>query len=189
MGFIYYKENTMEQLFHGTDMELAKKIQSEGFSIKPSKEHWLGNGIYFYSDYSLAKWWTTNPTNKFGTMVKEPAILKCSITKHDLKVLNLLKLEDYKLFCEDFEKYFWPKYIEAHPKEIPNYKQIRCAYCDVLKAMYDLDVIIGNFNILEQPYMPQIQNKTLETLNLRYTEIQVCVFDKNIVSIDEIERI
>lgn len=179
----------MKQLFHGTDVECAKKIQKEGFSIKPSKEHWLGNGIYFYLDYFLAKWWTTNPTNKFGSVVKEPSILRCSITKPDVRMLNLLNLDDYNLFCKEFETDFWPKYLNAHPKNIPDYKQIRCAYCDVLKAIYDLDIIIGNFNIPKQPYMPTIENKTLQALNLGYTEIQVCVFDKDIINIDGIEII
>ena len=55
--------------FHGTDYDVAQKIDHEGFISKPSLEHWLGNAIYFYIDELLAKWWTTRPSNKFGTSI------------------------------------------------------------------------------------------------------------------------
>ncbi|MBD5399160.1 MAG: hypothetical protein HDR57_00785 [Treponema sp.] len=42
--------------FHGTDYDVAQKIDHEGFISKPSLEHWLGNAIYFYIDELLAKW-------------------------------------------------------------------------------------------------------------------------------------
>ena len=40
--------------YHGTVSNYAKKIETDGFKIKPSKpedDHWLGHGIYFYEDY------------------------------------------------------------------------------------------------------------------------------------------
>lgn len=54
--------------YHGTDYNIAKLIITQGFTFNKNPEHWLGNGIYLYQDYSLAKWWTTNPTKNLGTM-------------------------------------------------------------------------------------------------------------------------
>ena len=52
------------QVYHGTEFEIAQKICKEEFICKKNLEHWLGNGIYFYLDKPLAKWWTTNPSKK-----------------------------------------------------------------------------------------------------------------------------
>ena len=64
------------KLYHGTDFDIAQKICAEGFMCKTNLEHWLGNGIYFYLDKPLAKWWTTNPSKKFGTVIKQPVVLE-----------------------------------------------------------------------------------------------------------------
>ncbi|MFR2561553.1 MAG: hypothetical protein ACLS8R_01670 [Anaeromassilibacillus sp.] len=45
--------------YHGTDRERAEKILAGAFRVKANDEHWLGTGVYFYLDASLARWWTT----------------------------------------------------------------------------------------------------------------------------------
>ena len=60
-----------------------------GFRCKPNKEHWLGEGIYFYTDKSLAEWWTTNPTKNHGIEITVSAIIECLIEVPNDKVLNL----------------------------------------------------------------------------------------------------
>jgi len=176
----------MLYLYHGTDALLANCIVKEGFRIKPNKSHWLGNGIYFYLDYSLAKWWTRKPSKNFGSKIENPAILKCSIDETKVNILNLLELDKYNQFCEEFEEEFWPIYSRRITKQIPYYTQVRCAYCDILKSMNNLDVIIGNFYVPNQPYRRQTKNELWNTFHLEYTETQVCVFDDNNIKIDEI---
>lgn len=176
------------KLFHGTDRINAQNIQKEGFRLKASHEHWLGNGVYFYTDNSLAQWWTTNPTSKFGTKIENPVIIRCSLNKSDeeLNILNLLNLEDYELYYQEFVDSFWPKYIKQHPTKGADYKRIRCAYFDFLKALYGLDMVVGNFYVPEQPYMTGIRHDIFASLKMAYTEIQVCVFDSNLIKIEEI---
>lgn len=176
----------MLYLYHGTDAQLANRIINEGFRIKPNKSHWLGNGIYFYQDYSLAKWWTTKPSKNFGSKIETPSILKCSIDENNVNILNLLKLDEYNQFCEEFEEEFWPMYSERIPKEIPHYTQVRCSYCDILKSMNNLDVIIGDFFLPNQPYRRKTKNEILKKFHLEYTETQVCVFDGSKIKIEEI---
>lgn len=46
--------------YHGTKAKNVNPILKNGFIIAPKKDgdnHWLGHGIYFYSDYELADWW------------------------------------------------------------------------------------------------------------------------------------
>ena len=71
--------------YHGTDYTLGQIICGEEFSIKKNDEHWLGNGIYFYHDLSLAEWWTTQPTSKFGSFINNPAIITCEIEVDEKK--------------------------------------------------------------------------------------------------------
>ena len=175
--------------YHGTDYSIAQKIIIEGFKFKRNPEHWLGNGIYLFQDYSLASWWTTQPSAKFGSKVETPAIISCNIKTSDDKILNLLKLEDYVQFSEIFEDEFYPIYQTRHPHKAPSWKQLRCAYCDYLCMTYDLDVIIGNFNKQNQPYLPPKHNNEFDKFLLHYTEVQICVFNSNVISNMKIEKI
>ena len=83
-------------LYHGTDLENAKKICKNGFRWKQNDEHWLGNGVYFYLDRDLAEWWTTNPSKIFGTEIKVPCILSAEVSIKDERVLDLRNLQDYR---------------------------------------------------------------------------------------------
>lgn len=175
--------------YHGTNYNIAKLIVSEGFTFKKNPEHWLGNGIYLYQDYSLAKWWTTNPTHKFGSNINEPAIVSCNLHLNEDKIINLLKLEDYFQFSDIFEEEFYVRYKQQHPLKPPTWSQLRCAYCDFLSKAYDLDAIIGNFNKQDQPYLPLKHNNVFDDFLLQYTEVQICVFNQDIISNLKIEKL
>lgn len=175
--------------YHGTDYNNAKSIVSQGFTFKRNREHWLGNGIYFFQDYSLAKWWTTRPTVKYGSNIQERAIVSCNIRFSEKKVMNLLKLEDYRQFSNIFESDFYPLYKKQPPINPPKWQQLRCAYCDYLSKTFKLDAIIGNFDAQAQPYLPSKHSKAFEDFLLKYTEIQICVFNKDIIDNMEIEKI
>ncbi len=177
-------------VYHGTDYENAKRICSEGFTYKAKPNHWLGNGVYFFQDYSLAKWWTTNPTKEFGSRISKPAIIQCNLEVDDSQMLNLLKLEDYIQFSDIFDKEFYTKYYEPrHPYEPPKWERLRCAYCDYLRETYELDMIIGNFDKPDQPYLPSKHGNEFDEFLLQYTEVQICVFNEEIIKDLSIERL
>lgn len=169
------------KVYHGTDYLCARKIMKEGFIFKPSDEHWLGNGVYFFKDRALAEWWTRNPSNKFGTKVMIPAILCCEIEVDDKKVMNLLNLDDFLQFSSVFEKEYYPMYRRQHPIMPPSWKKFRCAYCDYLKREFELDMIIGNFCKRNQPYQPGRHYNVFDRFLLQYTEVQMCVFNCDII--------
>ena len=79
--------------YHGTDLECAQKIVNTEFSFNYSETHWLGNGSYFFIDESLAKWWTHNPSKRFGVKVNTGAILKCTILLKEGHYLDLRNLQ------------------------------------------------------------------------------------------------
>lgn len=185
---MYNNEGDKLKLFHGTDYEKALMIKDEGFSIKISDEHWLGNGIYFFADYSLAKWWTTKPTQKFGGQIKERAIIECSL-KEDISILDLRNLDQYKKFCDEFQNRFIIWLMENSKNKFLTSSVVRCTYCDTLHNLYRYDAIIGNFHLPEQPYQPQIKNSLFTQFAIQYTELQVCVFNKDAIKIELIEKV
>jgi hypothetical protein len=190
-----FKMNTYILLdaFHGTDLSNAESIMKSGFKCRPNKHHWLGNGIYFYMDYSLAKWWTTNPTSKFGVKIKNPAIIKCKIYVKNDNLLDLRRLKDYTKFVEIYRNEFLPFLfcgeLSSLSEDTIDTRTLRCTYCDYLNLKYNYKVIIGTFYLPTQPYMPTDYGKFFDTFNISYIESQICVFDSNTISSMELVSI
>ena len=175
-------------VYHGTDYDIAELIVSGGFKYNKNDEHWLGNGIYFYSDLSLAKWWTKKPSNKFGADIKKPAIIKCILSIDEDNIMDLSKLEDYLIFSQIYKDEFLPKVYDGDII-IPKYKgtgrfdskKLRCSYCDTIKDQYDLKALVGTFNIPHQPYLPKEYGEGFKYFSINYIETQICVFDADVI--------
>lgn len=166
-------------VYHGTDFAIAQQIRSEGFKPKLNPEHWLGNGIYFFTDETLAKWWSAHkPTNKHGTEIKVPAVIKATLIINDERVLDLRKLNDYIKFLE-WENEYKQKIIEqarsSNGKCLIDSKKYRCDFFDFVFKEKNMDVIIGSFHKPDQPYCPPETEDILRRLSLSYSEVQVSV--------------
>lgn len=166
-------------VYHGTDQSVAQDILRKGFQCKENKEHWLGEGIYFYTDKSLAEWWTTNPTTKHGMEIKKPAIIECTIEVDDDKVLDLRSLKGYEKYVDLYNSFFRQWAFHSKPNEEVKFKQLRCAFFNYLLLMFDVEMIIAPFVLPDQPYMPQYFNEQYaNNMHILYTEIQVCVAEE-----------
>lgn len=174
--------------YHGTDYDVAKIIISSGFKFKENKEHWLGNGIYFYNDISLAKWWTRKPTNKFGTDIKVPGVIKCVLTVDIDRILDLRKLDHYIWFTEKYKEFYdrvLNSEIVVEKDEASDEfktKQLRCAFCDFLKYKFNIDALVGTFDLPEQPYLPCEYGTGFNKFALHYIETQICVYNQGIIT-------
>jgi hypothetical protein len=175
-------------VYHGTDYNIAKIIEKTNFKYKRSKKHWLGNGIYFYKDITLANWWTTKPSNSFGTDISKAAILKCVLMIREDRVLDLRKLDDYLWFSEQYTKEFLPMIYSGEIKIQKdkdtgkfNSKRLRCAFCDFIRHQYKIDAIIGTFNLPKQPYLPKEYGDGFKDFALEYIETQICIFNKKVI--------
>lgn len=170
------------EVYHGTDLENANRILSTDFIYKQSATHWLGNGVYFYIDLSLAKWWTSNPSKTYGVKVTTPAIVKVTIEIPDsVSFLDLRKLSDYKEFSNIFFDEYLPLLrLGTFSINSTNRRRIRCSFCDYLKAQYSLKAIIGNFSLPNQPYLTHYKSLASQ-LQLYYIETQMCLFDTSYI--------
>ena len=46
--------------YHGTTSSAQESIENHGLDpnlVEKRDDHWLGQGVYFYDDFDLAKWW------------------------------------------------------------------------------------------------------------------------------------
>ncbi len=172
------KENSRSLLlFHGTDYTAATNILKSGFIVKENRTHWLGNGIYFFIDKSLATWWTTRPSSKFGCKITKPAILECVFDYTLENVLDLRNFDDYIFCMEQFEKFCNALYRPYCALEEIGFDKLRCTFFDWLLDVKKYDAIIGTFCSAQQPYLAPQRDKAsdFKHLNLEYTEVQVCI--------------
>lgn len=189
-----------KEAYHGTDYDLAQKIIEEGFKPNDNKEHWLGNGIYFFKDFALAVWWATSRHENYGAKIDTPCVIKVVLTADRDRVLDLRNIEDLQRFmemkvCLDYK-------ID---KDNITDEEYRCKLFDHLFEIYNIDIVVGCFDSKEKKYIDDVKvvdhvsgdvieglQKTLNDLKIMFCEVQYCV-KKNrqseIINIGEIEII
>ncbi|MCL1467726.1 hypothetical protein LAY41_25405 [Argonema galeatum A003/A1] len=84
--------------YHGTSAEAAELILREGFSIKPSRYHWLGDGVYFFQDAPLRAWeWAFR-------RYSDPAVIR-SLIHLDEDCMDLVDIKWFSLIDEMYRLY------------------------------------------------------------------------------------
>ena len=164
--------------YHATDHDNALKILKDGFTYKPSKVHWIGNGVYFFIDYDLAVWWAGNPTSQFGTTIASPCILKADICVDD-DFLDLRKLDIYNTTVKLYYtiKPVLEKVVEPGDKAYD--KIIRCAFFDTLRDQYNIKGIIAQFVFNRSQFLTN--GVFPPRFYMPYIENQICVFDTSAI--------
>ena len=164
-------------LYHGTDAEYADVIITDRFKTKQNRQHWLGNGVYFFTDEALAHWWTTKPSKKFGHNIYTPAIVECVFNAPESMILDLRRFIDFKYCFEQFQFFFNMLYAKYRKIEEVDIDRLRCTFFDWLFDIKQYAAIIGTFHSNRQPYYEQFEQdgSGFDNLNLAYTEVQVCI--------------
>lgn len=181
--------HTMEEMFsivgyHATDEKFVDNIIKDNFTFKPNNKHWLGNGVYFFTDQALANYWATNPTQSFGTNIVNPAIIKTKLSCPYSQIIDLRKLAEFKEHSSAVDEYI--KRIGGIRKEINCSKEVlRCSYFDSIKKLWEkegksLTMIIAHFYKRNPEYMSGDSNRIC--VSLIYSEEQVCVFNNNAIT-------
>lgn len=170
-------EVTKITAYHGTDNKYLHSILNDGFQCKTNDEHWLGNGVYFFIEYELAKWWATNEHKNFGNTITNPIVIESEITYDRDYVIDLRLLEDYNWIYQQYCEFH--HYLLENGADKITGKKLRCAFFDWLREEYDVQLTIAGFNKKHSSYL----NGKLYNFNIPYIEYQVCVYDNSICSI------
>jgi len=98
-----FKMQTVKvEAFHGTAFKNVDEILKNGFKSNYRPDHWLGQGIYFYSDYDLAFWWTkTKFKSKNGTGC---AIIHSALECYENTWLDLDTVNGVEYFQREVEE-------------------------------------------------------------------------------------
>ncbi len=72
--------------FHGTALRNIDAILSDGFKSNERPDHWLGQGLYFFSDFDLALWW-------IKTKIKSGDGSRCAVVNASMECDDRLWLD------------------------------------------------------------------------------------------------
>jgi hypothetical protein len=172
--------------YHGTNINYVNSILSEGFKSNVREDHWLGQGIYFYADFELAKWWAEKKFNRFR---KTAAIIYVEIKAESKDILDLDTLSGYNFFLTEIKQILSILKIRIKfslDKRIENL----CFALDLLKNELGINVIIRTFPKKNPSYGGHnISDFEKNYFNLPYDfvylEKQICVTNNTVFSLKE----
>lgn len=178
--------------YHGTCTKYRSDIDEYG--LDPSKckyrnDHWLGQGVYFFEDYSQALWWAKDIASKSCNQDSFALIYKADIIVDKNQVLNLdnnNELDEfYTVMCKIIQG------IESDgEKRYPIFTpgEFRAVYLDYYKQEYNIAVIIYTFQKNAVKYTTSrtkeelsIQKELAKNLNILFKEKQICVSKKECI--------
>lgn len=179
-----------EKGYHGTCSKYRDSI--ERFGLDPSRckyrdDHWLGQGVYFYDDFDLARWWASTISSHHNNC--RAMIFQSRIIAPENEVLNL---DDYKQF-DGFITATLETLEEIKQRcqgEMPIFEDssFRAIFFDYYKEQNKISVIIGTFQKLFAGYTtfrsePErtLQKKLMRSIGLKFHERQICVSKKECI--------
>ena len=178
--------------YHGTSSRHAESIAKHG--LDPEKthmrpDHWLGQGVYFFTAFDLARWWAYDIAGKPYNRGTFPIVYQALIQAPQEEILDLDNYKEYDLFLGrllDVQKEIEQDARGRMP--VFNPEQQRAVYFDYYRAMYGISVIMFTFSKDCAKYgtfrtgVDLLQQKKLEkALGLAYHEKQICVSKKKCI--------
>ena len=163
--------------YHGTVSNYAKKIETDGFTIKPSKpedDHWLGHGIYFYEDYEDARYWAESKSKK---KQQTPVVYKATLEANDEDIfdldikMNVIKLAEYE---EEYSKFLKEMGIIIKGTD----KQYRCTLLDSYKKEFAIMIISYTF---ENRWSWTENNTKSKVIDIKFKKKQLCATNSSVI--------
>lgn len=180
--------------YHGTKKRYADLIIKDGFKItekKPGDNHWLGHGIYFYSDYELAEWWGKKKVEKQNKKYQNndsPIVVKAVIEGNNVWDLDQpLRLQEFIKCQKELEGRLVKDGVVLDFSKGDSSAKLRCFWMDCVKEEKDIHVLIYTFSknnpsYIDREYCPDTNEEfSLKNLGLEYHEKQICVSDNRFI--------
>ena len=127
----------------------------------------------------MAKWWTQNPSKRFGTKVHTPAIVQCDVEIDSQNILNLCDLKGFKTYVNFLDKFMDlnMSLVEDNIDIGPiDYQTLRCLFFDNIFSVSNISAIYAPFYAEKQPYFPTTHNELFfKEMNIMYIEQQFCL--------------
>lgn len=157
-------------VFHGSAAddieELIKDIQENGFRYKVRDNHWLGQGIYFFSEEEWALMWSNQSRN----LKKSKCVITAKIFCEDDKFLDLDLVSNHRKvgrYIQKINERLKKENILLKFEGNDKHKET-CFYLDMIKQEYD-------YKILKQTFPLENKNEITNKIGLYLSQIQFCV--------------
>lgn len=203
VGYTGEKEVQKIVGYHGTKAKNVDSILKNGFIIAPSKtgdNHWLGHGIYFYSDYELANWWARTKVKKQNIKYGNndtATVLRATIEADNVLDLdNPFVLKQFAEYQKELEEQFVAQgvLLDFSKGKGKVNERVRCFWMDAVKLAHNIQVIIYTFarnnpSYIDSKYhMHFKEDHLLLSMGLAYHEKQICVTENSfIVDINSVD--
>ena len=182
------------QGYHGTHSFAKASIARYGFDPDKTcrrQDHWLGQGVYFFTDQRQALWWANSVSGKRPGSY--PVVYRVEIEAPDEKVLDLDDNVQLALYYDRILDGFFP---DAGRGQVPLFTRdsMRAVFPDYYKKEYGISVITRTFAKDSVLYAgkPQygerlkMQRALVKMSGLSFHEKQICVSEKSCIKCPEI---
>lgn len=172
--------------YHGTALGNVDNILENQFVASKRDDHWLGQGIYFYDDFELAKWWIETKLGIDPGM--KYAVIAVNLNCQKEEFLDLDHHEGIDFYLAQLEKIlrqlnFGLRFKNDEKSRTKN----MCFSLDLLKQHLGLKLIAMTF----QKFKPKYARGDIERfeeryfplpLSVVYRERQICASANEVIS-------
>jgi len=163
--------------YHGTEYSNRQKIINNGFLFNRRDDHWLGQGIYFYDNFELAKWWVSKKT--YCT------VFKVKIQVDSIFFLDLDTKAGMDYFLKEVQAILDGLNFGVTLTEDNKYKNL-CFVLDLLKVKKEIKVVAYTFlkerpKYAEQDIKEFKENYFALPYGFGYKEKQICATDNSVI--------
>lgn len=177
--------------FHGTSSIWRESIDRIGLDPKKSNyraDHWLGQGVYFFKEFGIARWWAKSIVHK-QKEENYSLIYRAVIEASEEEILNLDDNEQLDKFVTEILEYLDEMEATCSDKmPIFTNKKLRAVFFDYYKQVNNISVMIRTFlkdkvkyGVIRRNNDLKNQQKLLRTLGIYYNETQICVSNKDVI--------
>lgn len=179
-------------VYHGTCSKYRDSIDFGGLDpskVKFRKDHWLGQGVYFFENINQAIWWAKDISTKPYNYGSSAIVYNAKIEVNQKEVLNLDNNNELDNFFS-FVLENLNEIEESASNEYPIFTRetLRAVYFDYYKIKKNITVIMYTFPKDCVRYATirdfkelRIQKELSKALDIYYKETQVCVSKKECI--------
>lgn len=176
---------TYNECYHGTSCDSYLAIKNgRKFTYYSRKNHWLGQGIYFFlEDKDKALWFVKKSSSPY-LKSKEKCIIKVKINVEKDGLLNL-DIEDGRKKLDQFAKFLKDTTrLRKRDGSLHN-SDLRCLVIDAYIKYYNVKAVKYTFSNDKIVYQNLNLNNTDQD-KIQNTGAQINVVDQSVINFDEL---
>lgn len=172
------------ECYHGTSYDNYLSIkESKQFNFKSRKNHWLGQGVYFYVEDKDKAIWFVKASRSPYLRGKDKCVIQAKISIEANDLLNL-DTENGRNSLSDFAKALRQEGVKVTDKFKVN-AELRCLLIDTYNKYNDIKAV--KYTFADDKITYQDLNVNVGSYDrIRNTGIQINVVNQSIINFDEL---